>query len=130
MRWYFAHTHDRVPGGRRLADYLQRMTGCTLVNPFDLEKDLTRPMDIVLGDLDLIGQCHGTLAWFVRDTCHIGTSMEVFYTAQVMKNPVVVYCFPERRDHPWLRAMTDVYTQVGDVIDALRRHREQWERSA
>jgi hypothetical protein len=70
------------------------------VAPYDISLDFN---DLATGDLEAIDSSDGLLA-VVTASPSIGTYMEIFYNARILKRPTYIVILNDQfRTHPWLR---------------------------
>lgn len=87
------------------------------------EMDAGIASEIVEGDLQDIRECDAMLVWFDRPS--IGTAMEVFFAASVLRIPVVVVDVSNSPLSPWLayhatsvtKSMDAALAQIGTLLN-------------
>lgn len=125
QKFYLAHPIKDRHEIREWEKKVEERFGINLLNPFydaveignikEVDEGVKGVYDaafdsaeIVEGDLDLIRRSDGVVA-FLTNNISIGTNMEIFYNAYVLKKPThIIVEHPELIGHSWLRHMTSV----------------------
>lgn len=121
MRLYFAHGFENRKNGKELQKVIESTwEDIELINPFysrdrnevlEIDQGIRErydvdPKHIVDPDLDLIDSADGLFGW-IDENVEYGTSMEIFYTSEVLNRPVILLVTNKKEKHPWLRYCAD-----------------------
>lgn len=88
------------------------------INPYSDFKTLDDAKDIVTRDLNLIKGSEGIIC--VLNNASIGTAMELFYCAYVLRKPIFV--FTEKYvGHPWLVTFTQPKGALTSTLHQLKK---------
>jgi nucleoside 2-deoxyribosyltransferase len=125
---YLAHPVPMKEVGDALQIELEK-AGFEVYNPFKrnvAEKPRSYQVSdeeakaIVEGDLALMNQVDGMVAMLVGDQS-IGTLMEIFYMAHVLRRPVFTLVKEDwKATHPWIKYYTRVHRTLDTLIADLR----------
>ena len=147
IKFYLAHSLLERKKIRRIEEQLEQELGIELINPFydtnrmDIQKidkgrrvPFSKKSDykkIVEGDLKLIRGADGIIA-FVGKKLSVGSMMEIFYAARILKNKKVYLVIQNKkiRYHPWLVYCADeIFTSVNELKEFLEESKYQHYRS-
>jgi hypothetical protein len=140
VRYYLAHPILDRKWVRKEERRLERTLHIELANPFydgpergdiksiDAGKVMPygiqlKPNEIVFGDLNEINKSNGLVA-FVTPSVSVGTFMEIFYNAWVLKHPTyLIITYKRLQTHPWLRyCATEIFKSPSEFEAWYKRN--------
>jgi hypothetical protein len=139
-RFYLAHPILDRDWVRKEELRLEKKFNLDLANPFYDEKERNdiKEIDagkimpygiqlvdkIVFGDIDKINKSKGILG-FVTSSVSVGTFMELFYNAWVLRHPAyIIVTNKNLQTHPWLRFCA----RYGRIFKSLPSFERWWEK--